>query len=366
MALSFQGFRSLVEHSPDAISLIDKEGEILYGSASNSRILGYQPEEIVGRNCLDLIHPEDRAHVTGALGHVVAAPLSCFQWAARVRHKDGTYFWVESTLSNFLLEPEVQAIMLQQRDIKMRRALEAERQSSAEELARTNVRLEEFARNAAHDLREPLLTISLYASLLADEPQDTARIKQMSMILVESASRMAALIEGLLSFASTGVREPAQVVDLKYAFSQAASNLVAQIEDSSPAISLGPLPIVKSNEAQLVRLFQNLVSNAMKYRSDRPLTIKVNAHRSGKDWLVSVADNGIGIAPEDRARVFAPFVRLSNRTVAGSGLGLAVCQRIAEDLGGTIWVESNQGTGSIFFFTIAAHDLDQATLTESD
>ena len=145
MATSFQGFRSLIENSPDAISLIDTDGEILYESASTTRLFGYQPEELLGRNCLELIHPEDRDHSRRALQDVLDKPPGPCQWDARVRCKDGNYCWVESTVSNLLFECKVQAIVMHQRDINERRAAEAERQQRAEELARCNLRLEEFA-----------------------------------------------------------------------------------------------------------------------------------------------------------------------------------------------------------------------------
>ena len=132
MAASFEGFRSLIEHSPDAISVIDQQGEILYGSRSTTKIFGYQPEELVGRNCLELVHPEDRDHSSRNLKQVLAKPPGPFQWDARILHKNGKYSWVESTVSNLLSEGEVQAIVVHQRDIQKRRAAEDERQKHAE------------------------------------------------------------------------------------------------------------------------------------------------------------------------------------------------------------------------------------------
>jgi PAS domain S-box-containing protein len=356
MAVSFQGFRSLVENSPDAISLIDRRGKILYGSASSTRIFGYQPEEIVGRNCLDLIHPEDRDYANGALQEVLALPPCPYHWDARVRHKDGTYCWVESTLSNLLFEPEVNAIVMQQRDINARRVAEAERQAYAEELTRSNSRLEEFARIAAHDLREPLLTISLYSEMMLQRTQMDTSAKQMAQIVADSATRMSTLIDGLLSFASTGVHEPARYVDLRHAVAQAIQNLAYPIRASGAAIAVGRLPVVKSNESHLVSLFQNLISNAVKYRTERPLKIGIKAERRGPNWVVKIEDNGLGVASENQARIFMPFARIASRTVPGCGLGLAVCKRIVEDLGGTIWIESKLGEGSTFCFTLSAAD----------
>jgi len=362
MAVSFQGFRSLIENNPDAISLIDRRGEILYGSASSTRMFGYQPEEIVGRNCLDLLHPEDRSHGHVALQEVLASPPGPLQWDARVRHKDGTFCWVESTLSNLLFEPEVKAIVMQQRDINARRVVEAQRQAYAEELTRSNLRLEEFARIAAHDLREPLLTISLYSEMMLKRAQIDATTKQMSQIVVESAKRMAILIDGLLSFASSGEHEALRFVDLRHAVGQAIQNLVTPINTSGATITVGRLPIVRSSELHLISLFQNLLSNAVKYRAERPLEININAERRGPDWVVRIQDNGIGIGAEHQARIFMPFVRLASRTVPGCGLGLAVCKKIVEELGGVIWIESQLGVGSTFCFTLMGKDAGMVPL----
>jgi PAS domain S-box-containing protein len=354
MAASFQGFRSLVENSPDAISLIDSQGEILYGSASTTKIFGYHPEELLGRNCLELIHPEDRDHSGRALQDVLAKPPGPCQWDARVRRKDGTYSWVESTVSNLLFEREVQAIVIHQRNIDARKATEAERRHHADQLAQSNLRLEEFAYTAAHDLREPLRAISVYTEMLIQETQMDTKAKQKAKFIVDGAARMSALVDDLLSFASTGMHEAPRCVDLQHAVAQATLNLTPAIEASGAIVTVARLPIVRSNEIHLVRLFQNLISNALKYRGESPVQIHVTAEQRGPGWVISIGDNGIGIAPEHQTRVFMPFVRLANRDVPGTGLGLAVCKKIVNGLGGTIWVESELGAGSTFSFTIAA------------
>ena len=354
MATCFQGFRSLIENSPDAISLIDSTGEILYGSASTTKLFGYQPKELLGRNCLDLIHPEDRDHSSRALQEVLSKPPGPLQWDARVRHKDGKYSWVESTVSNLLFESEVQAIVMHQRDIHARRAAEVDRQQHADELARLNLRLEEFAYLAAHDLREPLRTISVFTEMLGEKTQMDADGKRMVQFIVDGAVRMSALIDDLLSFARTGTHEPAQCVDLQHAAAQATQNLASAINASGAVLTIDRLPIVRSNEIHLVRLFQNLIGNAVKYRGEAPLKIHVTAERRGPDWVIGIEDNSIGIAPENQTRIFMPFVRLAKRDVPGAGLGLAVCKKIVEELGGTIWVDSELGAGSTFSFTVAA------------
>jgi PAS domain S-box-containing protein len=202
MATSFQGFRSLIENSPDAISLIDARGEILYGSASMTKIFGYQPEELLGQNCLDLIHPEDRDHSIRALQDVLAKPPGPFQWDARVRRKEGSYFRVENTVSNLLFECEVQAIVMQQRDVNARRAAETERRHHIEELARSNLRLQEFASSAAHELRAPLQTISALTEVLVQRTGTDSHNDLLAQFIVDSAARMNVLIDRLIVFAS--------------------------------------------------------------------------------------------------------------------------------------------------------------------
>ncbi len=358
MAASFQGFRSLVENSPDAISLINPEGRILYGSASTAKIFGYRPEEMVGRSCLDLMHPEDREPSTRALKAVLAEPKGPCQWNLRVRHKDGNYRWIESTVTNLLLELEVRAIVLHQRDIQARKASELENQRRAEELASSNLRLEEFAHQVAHDLREPLLTVSLYAQLLLRKTKLEPEAQKMAETIVNGATGMATLVESLLSFADTGRPDALQWVDLELAAAAAMQNLAISVEASGATVSIDRLPVVRGSEIHLVRIFQNLIGNALKYRGERPIEISVNGERRGPSWVIRVEDNGVGVTAENRTRIFAPFVRLAHKEVPGTGLGLAVCKKLVEGQGGTIWVESKLGSGSAFCFTIAAEQED--------
>src|SRR5579862_1031437 len=212
MASTFQGFRSLIENSPHTISLIDARGKILQETASKTNSFGYHADELVGRNCLDLIHPEDRDHGVCALKQVLDKPPGPFQWDARIRHKDGHYSWVESTVSNLLFELEVRAMVLHQRDIDGRKAAELKIKQHAEELARSNLRLEEFASTAAHDLREPLHTISNFAEMLVQRTGMNPDIQQMANFVLDGAGRMAILIDDLLSFAETGMQQPSQSV----------------------------------------------------------------------------------------------------------------------------------------------------------
>ncbi len=351
---TFDGFQSLIETSPDAISLLNGQGEILYESPSAIRIFGYQPGEVIGKSWLDFIHPDDRDLSRRKSQHVLTNGSVVARWDARVRHKDGNYHWTENTFSSLVTETQAPTIMMQQRDITVRRFVDTERQQHAEDLAVRNLRLEEFAYTAAHDLREPLRAISLYTELLVQKtPQDDASIKAGKFI-GEGVTRMAALIDDLLSFARTGVTELPQSVNLQGVLNQATMNLALAIEGSAANVTSGWLPTVKGNEIHLVRLFQNLISNSIKYRSLDPVEVHITAERRDGEWLIRIIDNGVGIAPQYHADIFLPFKRLVNHDVPGTGLGLSVCQKIVEEFGGSIWVESEPGAGSVFLFTIPA------------
>ena len=354
MAATLEAFRALIENSSDAIFLVNAETEIMYASASTARILGYQPEELLGRNGLELVHPQDRDHSGRALQEVLAKPQRPLQMHARVRRKNGEWCWVESTASNLLHEPYVRAIVLTSREIGARRAAEEERQRHAEELARSNAELQTFAQNVAHDLREPLRTISALTALLARKAQLAPGDKEIAELVVDGVRRMSTLLEHLLASASYGFKDSPERVELKQAAQQAMQNLRQDLAANGATVTIEPLPSVRGNEADLIRVFQNLMSNAVKYRSAAPVKIRITAESYGPDWIIKVHDNGIGMAPEDQHRVFGLFTRLHTHEIPGAGIGLAVCKKIVEARGGAIWVESEPGAGSTFCFTIGA------------
>jgi PAS domain S-box-containing protein len=360
MAASFQGFRSLIECSPDAISLIDLHGDVLYASASTTKVFGYAPEELVGRNEWELIHPEDRNDSNLMLQKLLSEPSGPVQWHARVRRKDGTYAWVESTFSNLLIDPDVRAIVVSHRDVNARRAEEKEMQRQADELACANLRLEEFAYTVAHDLRDPLSSIATLAEVLVRRAQLDAGNKEITELILMGTARMCRLIDDLLLFASAGAHKPCQQVELGNVVAQVTQTLALTIKASGAKIMVDPLPPVHGNESQLVCLFQNLIGNALKYRGEKTPTIHLTAEQRGPDWIIGIQDNGIGIAAEDLERVFVPFTRLANENIPGTGLGLPVCKKIVEGLGGTIWLESRIGEGSKFCFTITAGQEDRS------
>lgn len=345
-------FRALVENSSDAIVLMNAETRITYASPSTSKVLGYQPEELLGRNGLDLVHPQDRDHSGRSLTEVLVEPRSPNRIQARVRQKDGKWVWVESTARNLLDEPTVGAIVVNYREINSHKAAEEERQRYAEELARSNAELQAFAQSVAHDLREPLRTIGVFTEILFQKARLDQDAKEIAQLIVNGVTRMSTLVDGLLTSSKCGGGALLQPVKLEHTVELAIQNLTEALTSSGGTVTVEPLLTVQGNERDLVRLFQNLIGNAVKYRSEAPLVIRITAERSGPGWVVRVHDNGIGIEKKHHQTVFGLFTRLHTQGIPGNGIGLAICKKIVEDMGGKIWVESEPGAGSTFCFTV--------------
>ncbi len=238
-----------------------------------------------------------------------------------------------------------------------RYALDLERAVAdrTEELARSNRELETFASVVAHDLRSPLLTISGYCQLLEDDFHDRLDLTAHEYLaqIVGGAARMNRLIEDLLEYSRAGrAQEPLQPVDMRSVMIQATANLESLIQDQEARIEIGSMPTVNGDQTQLVQLFQNLLGNAIKFRGKEPPRIGVTASRVDGAWQIAVEDNGIGVAKEHFERVFQTFQRLQGRRYPGTGIGLAICKKIVERHGGQIWLDSLDGQGTTFFFTL--------------
>jgi light-regulated signal transduction histidine kinase (bacteriophytochrome) len=228
----------------------------------------------------------------------------------------------------------------------------------AGELKRSNGDLEQFAYIASHDLQEPLRMVSGFTGLLQRRYAGKldADADEFIGFAIGGVNRMQALINDLLSYSRVGREEvAAKPVDMQLVVDEALANLQSAIEDRSALVSRGPLPTVLANHGMLVRVFQNLIANALKFcKADRPI-VRIAAEQHGSEWVFSVADNGIGIDPQYRDRIFLIFQRLHQQgEYPGTGIGLAVVKRIVERNGGRIWLESEPGKGTTFFFTLPA------------
>ena len=236
------------------------------------------------------------------------------------------------------------------------RESEKELRLTVANLKHSNVQLEQFAYIASHDLQEPLRMMSIYVQLLARRYKGRLDSDADDFIAyaVDGATHMQALINDLLAFSRVGTRgKPLEQTDCETVLEQAVTNLKMAIEDSHALVTHNPLPTVMADASQLIQLIQHLIDNAIKFKGDEPPHIHVSAEQKEGEWVISVADDGIGIKPEFFDRIFVIFKRLHGRnTYSGTGIGLAVCKKIVERHKGRIWVESKPEKGTTFFFTI--------------
>lgn len=230
------------------------------------------------------------------------------------------------------------------------------RKQAEEELARSNAELEQFAYVASHDLQAPLSTIASYAQLLEGRYRDQIDANAMKFIqkMIKGSVRMQSLIDDLLEYSRVSKKsKDFEPTDCNQIFEEACGNLHLAIRKNQATVSRCDLPIVIGDCSQMVQVFQNLIGNAIKYRRDEPPIIHLNAERRETDWLFSVSDNGIGIDSKHSERIFQIFQRLhTQEEYTGTGIGLAICQKIVERHGGQIWVESQLGAGATFYFTL--------------
>ena len=239
-------------------------------------------------------------------------------------------------------------------DVTDRKLAERSLHQSMEALRKANDELQQFAYAASHDLQEPLRTISSYAQLLERRYGGEKEASEYTAFIVEAVSRMNTLISDLLTYSRVGAASALKRApfELSNALQWALLNLDRSIHEYKATVTHDDLPEVIANESQMTQLFQNLLSNSLKYKSSLPPLIHVAAEDSGDEWLVSVRDNGVGIKPEYANHVFGVFKRLHGRDVPGTGIGLAICRKIVENHGGRIWVKSDGKNGSDFRFTI--------------
>jgi light-regulated signal transduction histidine kinase (bacteriophytochrome) len=241
-------------------------------------------------------------------------------------------------------------------ELDERRRAEQQLARYADELARSNTELEQFAYVASHDLQEPLRMVASFTQLLGRRYRGKLDQDADEFIgyAVDGANRMQRLLNDLLAYSRVGTRgKPLGPTDCNVVFKQARDNLAKAIEESSTVIFQDSLPVVAADEMQLLQVFQNLIANAIKFRGPEPPQIRVTAARRDHEWVFAIKDNGIGIAPEHQERIFSIFQRLHHRSeYPGTGVGLAICKKIVERHGGRSWVESQLGKGSTFYFSL--------------
>ena len=316
-------------------------------------IADYNLPQWQGMEALDVVRREGLdiplILVSGALGDVTA--VECIKRGA-------TDYVLKDGLAR--LPEAIRRALQEKRLLRLRRQAEEDLARKVDELARSNADLEQFAYIASHDLQEPLRMVAVYTQLLAERYR--GRLDENADKFIgyasEGALRMQTLIRDLLAYSRVG-RDGVACgrVDCEAAIEEVLLSLGPAIHESGAAVTHSALPVVWADRSQITQVFQNLIGNAIKFRGQEPPVISVQAEKADQQWLFSVSDNGIGLAPEYTQSIFIVFQRLHTRTeYAGNGIGLAICKKIIEHRGGKIWVESEAGRGSIFKFTMPCDD----------
>jgi len=348
-------YKTLVDNLPQKVFLKDRNMVYVSCNASFARDLGIEIEEFGGKTDYDFFLKEladkyrsddkrimesgateefDEGYIKdeqGLIVHTVKTPI---------RDESGA---VVGLLGIFW-------------DITEERLAEEKLKKTLEDLEHSNKELEQFAYVASHDLQEPLRMVSSYTQLLERRYKDKldADAKEFIAYAVDGANRMQRLIQDLLAYSRVSSRgRPLTPTDCNAVLGHVRINLSVAIEENNAIVIHDELPIVMADETQLVQVFQNLIGNAIKFHAEEPPRIHVSAEKTEKEWIFSVKDNGKGIDPQYYERVFVIFQRLQSKgEYPGTGIGLAICKRIIERHGGRIWVESEYGKGSTFYFTI--------------
>ncbi|MFC4540424.1 ATP-binding protein [Halosolutus amylolyticus] len=343
-----------VDTLPINFAILDDEGTILYTNRAwqefgEANDIELRPDTI-GSNYLSITRQaetETAQTAAAGLSEILTGERELFEFEYPC-HSPDKQRWFLMRAASFT-DGDRRYVAIAHFDI-------TDRYTYRRQLEESNERLQQFAYVASHDLQEPLRMVTSYLDLLesrySDDLDDDA--EQFIEFAVDGAERMKAMIEGLLTYSRVETQGKSfEPVDLDAVVDDALTDLGIRIDETGAEITAGPLPTVKGDASQLRQLFQNLLDNALQYSGDREPRVSISAMREGDEWIISVSDEGIGIDPDEADRVFEVFQRLhSHEEYEGTGIGLAVCERIVERHGGEIWIDSNRDDGSTFSFTL--------------
>lgn len=353
LQIANERFRMATEVANEAIWEWNLEARTIACTDSYTARFG-RPDTPYDRWWFDHIHAEDRENVGNSFSAATEGTADRWVCEYRMLRADGCWANVyDRVLIARRADGKPSRIIGAILDVTEAKRVQEELERRTRELSRSNEDLQRFAYAASHDLQAPLRMIGNYNQRLANMDSN-AESEPLIRGIADGIRRMQTLIQDLLEFArvGSGPARPAIRCDCNALLDLALQYLRGRITETDAKISSDPLPIVMANDARLLRVFQNLIGNALQYCHGQP-EIHVSAQREDDDWVVSISDNGIGIAPEYHDQIFGLFKRLhSYDEYSGSGMGLAIVKRIIESFGGRVWVDSQPGRGSTFYFSL--------------
>ncbi|MCK6419167.1 MAG: PAS domain S-box protein [Alphaproteobacteria bacterium] len=360
-----QRLDAILNNTVDGLLTIDEQGLIRRYNKACEKIFGYTAAEVSGKN-IKILMPEPYRHEHDAYlqNYQKTGEKKIIGIGREVegQRKNGTVFPIDLSVSEVMVEGKrlYSGIV---RDITLRKQAE-------EEIIRSNTELERFAYIASHDLQEPLRMVANFTRLLSEEYKEKfdEQAQEYMQFIIEASRRMQNMVSDLLEYSRIGSEDAGfSSIDSQAHVQIALDNLKESILQTQAKIVVADLPVIEVNPLRFVRLIQNLIGNGIKYRSkDRVPNIQVAAQDRGREWLFSVRDNGIGINEKYLEQIFIIFKRLHGKhEYQGTGIGLAICKKIVESLGGRIWAESEYGQGSTFYFTIPKHIQEKSYDRES-
>jgi PAS domain S-box-containing protein len=356
-------YRGLLEAAPDAMVVVNQSGEIVLLNVQAEKQFGYHRDELLGQRVKNIV-PEGFAErlIADALRSAEDALAQQIGTGVELtgRRKNGSEFPIEIMLSP-LESAEGVLVTAAIRDISVRKKSEEHLVKTVGELKRSNDELQQFAYVASHDLQEPLRMVASYTQLLAKRYKGRldSDADEFIAYAVDGSTRMQGLVQDLLVYSRAGTNgKVLHEISSENALKEALTNLKATMEESGAIVTHDSLPTITTDDRQLAQVFQNLVGNAIKYRGAETPQVHISAKKNGgNEWIFSVRDNGLGIDPQYFERIFIIFQRLHGpREFKGTGIGLAICKKMLERLGGRIWVESQLEKGSTFYFALPEKD----------
>ena len=346
----------VMEGATNAIYTLDPEGRFTTANRRTCEMTGYALDELLGQTWAPMVPAEELPDLMAGFISTVQGREPITNRECHLRRKNGEELTITFSIAPLLRDDVILGVVGVAEDITARKRAEAEREAHAQELARSNRELEQFAYVTSHDLQEPLRTVTGFVQLLSRRYPEhlDGDAKEFIGYITDGVARMKSLIEDLLAYARVqrveALPEPVAMDTLAAA---AIANLRGAMDAAGATVVAEPLPVLAVDGSQFTQLFQNLIGNAIKFRGEAAPRIHIQAIPRDKDWLFSVADNGIGIDAAAAERVFLLFQRLHTREhYEGNGIGLTLCKKIVELHGGRIWVEPGAQGGSVFRFTL--------------